>query len=191
DNISDQPAGAMRQAHLATIENRADDAEAWIQKAVDWDPSSALPYHQLGRIQFANHKHAAALSNLYAAAMMEVANAEFSYSLALAFAETGNNKLALQWLEETVRRDERFGRAWYNLGLAHAENGNLPTAIEALKKAQSLMPQNGDAAYARATLHAREGRPAEAYAAAREALEADSGHQAAQSMLRSLRINTP
>lgn len=178
DNISDQPAGALRQAQRASLENRPADAEFWAARALAWDPS-AVPHHVLGRLQFANGKPAEAVSNLHAAASLERDNAEYSFALALALAESGNPPNALPWLEETVRRAPEFGRAWYNLGLAYASAERLAEAVSALRRAETLMPGSGDPAYARATVHLRLGDRPAAAAALRAALGAEPGHAGA------------
>ena len=187
DHISDQPAGAMRQAHLATIENRPRDAEAWLEKAAAWDPLSALPRHQLGRIQFMNGNQPAGISNLHAAAAMETANAEFSHALALALAEAGDQTTALAWLRETVRREPSFGRAWYNLGLALAGREELDECLAALEQAERYLPASGDPAYATATVHLRRREGEQAVAALRRALTAEPAHPAARQLQEQLR----
>jgi predicted CXXCH cytochrome family protein len=182
-NIADQPAGALRQAHLAQVEGRVAEAESWAEKAVAWDPS-AVPYHAWGRLQFANGRTAAGLSNLHRAAVLEPGNAAFSFDLALALAEGGASSNACAWLEETVRRDPRLGRAWYNLGLAYASAERLPEAVRALRQAEALLLHSGDPAFARATVHLRLREPGAAVEALRAALQAEPGHAAANQLLR-------
>lgn len=190
DNLSDQPAGALRQAQHAALENRPADAEFWAARALAWDPS-AVPHHVLGRLQFANGRHAEAVSNLHAAATLERNNAEYSFALALALAESGNPPNALQWLEETVRRAPELGRAWYNLGLAYAGAERLPDAVAALQRAESLLPASPDPAFARATVHLRMQDPGKARAAALVALQRDPRHAQAQALLRRLGPGNP
>lgn len=186
-NLSDSPAGAMRQARIAMIENRTADANAWVSKAIAWDPLSAVPRHVMGRLQFAAGQQAEALTNLLAAATIESNNPQFSFELALAFAGSGDATNALAWLEETVRRDPSFGRGWYNLGLAYAGAERLAEAVTALRRAESILTQSGDPAYARATVHLRMQDEAAAIEALTSALRTEPGHPAAMGMLRTLR----
>jgi len=185
DNISDQPAGALRQASLASVEQRPDDAEMWAKKALAWDPSP-VPYYVLGRLLHQNGKLLEAISNMTTAAFMDEANAEYSFTLALAMAEAGRADLALQWLEESVRRDQSFGRAWYNLGLAYSGADRLRDAAKALKQAEALMPDSAEPAYARATVHMNMKDTKQAVAALFSALQADPQHQPSQQLLRQL-----
>ena len=185
DNISDQPAGALRQINLAFIEQRPDDAERWAEKALAWDPSP-VPHYTLGRVQHINGKLTEAISNMVAAARMDEENAEYSYSLALALAEAGQADLALSWLEETVRRDRAFGRAWYNLGLAYAAEQRADEAVKALKQAERLMPDSPDPAYARATVHLNAREMKQAVEAASLALQIDPQHGPTRQLLRQL-----
>jgi len=187
NNISDQPAGALRQAHIAGIEQRPDDVEAWARKARDWDPSSPLTHYLLGRAQHNRGKIAEASSNLYIAATMASDNAEYSYALALLIAETGNNDLAQQWLEETVRRNPDFGRAWFNLGLAYSKANLTKEAILALRKAEQLMPESPEPSYARATIHARMGERGKAIEAANCALHISPAYEPALNLNQQLR----
>lgn len=187
DHISDQPAGAMRQAHLAAIENRMQDAESWTRKAMNWDPTSAQPIYQLGRLLFSRGQFTEAMSNMYAAAAMDTGNAGYSYSLALALAETGNRDLALRWLEETVQRDRAFGRAWYNLGLAYASDQRAAEAIQALQMAEQLLVDSADPAYARATIHLKEKQFDQAAAALESALKKDPSHEPSKALRQQMR----
>ncbi len=189
-NISDQPAGALRNAQAALSEGRTNDVMIWTDKMIRWDVS-AQSYYMAGRLQFSAGSIFPAISNMTAAALMETNNSEFSYSLALAIAEAGNQPIALKWLEETVRRDRRFGRGWYNLGLAYAAQERLPEAIKALQLAEKYMPESADPSYARATVHLRARDVENAASAARVALQRDPHHQQARDLLEHLKSTMP
>jgi predicted CXXCH cytochrome family protein len=181
-NISDQPAGALRNANVALEEGRTNDVAHWTEKMTDWDAAPSAAY-MAGRVQFAAGLTGAGLSNMIASAERETGNAEFSYAVALALAETGGAGVR-DWLEETVRRDENFGRAWYNLGLAYAGEEKLAEAVTALRRAEVLMPASGDAAFARATVHLRQGDRRAARNAALLALKRTPEHPQARMLLR-------
>jgi tetratricopeptide (TPR) repeat protein len=168
---SDQPAGALRQANVALAENRLEDAERWIRKAVRWDAGSAVPQHTLGRVLNVRGRNAAAESAFARAVALDSANAEHRYALGLLYAEMGRLPDAVTALEKAVALEPRFGRAWYNLGLAYAQQERLDKAIEALERAEDLMPGSPDPPYARATVHARLGDDRGAREAMQEAME--------------------
>lgn len=184
-NIADQPPGALRQAQHAMNRNDLASAETWASKALAWDPTP-VPQYALGRIQHLRGNIYGAVSNLAAAANADRTNAEYSYALALFYAENQRTDLALPWLEETVRRDQTFGRAWYNLGLAYSQTERLDEAINALARAETILTTSPDPAYARATIHARRQETALARAAATRALAIDPSHQPSRQLLRAL-----
>ncbi|HMP77571.1 MAG TPA: multiheme c-type cytochrome [Kiritimatiellia bacterium] len=184
-NISDQPAGALRNAQVALQEGRPADVLPWADKILAWDNSPDAAF-TAGRLQHAAGALAPAVSNIAAAAQREPANADYSYTLALALAEGGNTARALEWLEETVRREPRFGRAWYNLGLAYAGADRLAESVAALRQAEPLLPGSPDPAFARATVHLRMNDPANARAAVISALQQDPTHAQSRALLRQL-----
>jgi predicted CXXCH cytochrome family protein len=182
DTVADQPAGAIGQAERALTEGRPDDAEAWMRKAVDWDPT-AHAYYLLGRTQNAIGKSAEAQVSLADAARLDPENADYPYALALLYAETGRTADALEALSRTVKLDPAFGRAWYNLGLAYAQQGDLTQSVEALRKAEEHLPNSPDPAYARATVHLRLNEWDQARSAAAAALRIAPRHRPAASLL--------
>ena len=185
NGIADQPAGAVGQAELAMADDRDADAETWIQKAVDWDPS-ANPYYVQGRVQHALGKLNEAEASMTEAARLDPENADYTYALALLYAESGKQKEAHEALVKTIQLDPSFGRAWYNLGLAYAQEERLDQAIAALHNAEKRMPESPDAAYARATVHFRKQEWKLARAAAEKALTIAPGHAQAAALLAGL-----
>lgn len=76
---SDQPAGAVRQSQLALIENRPQDAESWMRKAVSWDATSAAEQQMLGQVLNAIGKKEEAATAFQTAAKMEPQNPDHPY----------------------------------------------------------------------------------------------------------------
>lgn len=181
DNISDQPAGALRQAQFFASSGDTASAEAWATKALLWDPTE-VPHYALGRIQYARGNIAGAASNIAQAALMATNSSEYSFALALLYSETGQTEGGMRWLEETVARDPRFGRAWYNLGLAYSQAKRLDDAVKSLLKAEELMPGSSDPAYALATIYFRRGQWKLAGDAAQRCLDIDPSHPSAQQL---------
>ena len=89
-------------------------------------------------------------------------------------------------LEETVRLDPQFARAWYNLGLARNAANEIDPALAALARAEALDPGNAQAPYAAATILARQQRTREAAEAARRALRIAPNYSEAAELLRML-----
>ena len=89
-------------------------------------------------------------------------------------------------LEETVKLDPQFARAWYNLGLALSAQEKAEAALEALVRAESLDANSAQIPYARATILARLGRREEARRAAQRALELQPSFREAAELLQAL-----
>lgn len=117
----------------------------------------------------------------------EPGHADYHYTLALLYGETGRAEDAVRALQRTVEADPDFGRAWYNLGLAHAQLEQLDRAVDALRKAEQLTVDLPDVPYARATVHMRQGNKTAAREAAETALKRDPAHVEARSLLSVLR----
>ncbi len=105
---------------------------------------------------------------------------------ALAFNEVGRLNDARANLEETVKLDPQFARAWYNLGLAYSAQEKLEPALDALLRAESLDARSAQIPYARATILARLGRTEEARQAARRAIELQPSASEARELLNNL-----
>jgi predicted CXXCH cytochrome family protein len=177
--VSDQPAGALRNAQRALAEGRADDAERWARKAADWD-QSAGSRQLLSQFLHAAGKATEAIAAAQQACDLDPASADNAYTLALLCAEAGRVQEALDALQKTVKLDPQFGRAWYNLGLAHAQLEQLSEAATALARAGELMPDSADPPYALATVCLRMNDPARARTAADQALATRPDHAEAR-----------
>ena len=182
ENISDQPAGALRQAQLAVAEGRSQEAVMWARKAVEWDD---FHFHNmmLGRTLNLAGENREARKAFDRAIEQDPENAEYPYLLALLLAEENNPREALLALQKTINIDPNFGRAWYNLGLAYAELERLDEAITALNRSEPLMEGSPEPAFARATIHLRLNQQDRALESARRALEISPGYQPAQRLV--------
>lgn len=176
---SDQPAGALRQAQLALVEHRKEDAAAWAHKAARWDDSSPVTNHAAGMLLNAAGKPEEALPIFERAVAVAPDDPQTRFALALLYGELGRTDKVIESLQKVVKLAPQMGRAWYNLGLALAQQGRLPDALEALAEAGKQMPESPEPPYARATLYLRMGDRAAARKAAQEALAIDPGFRPA------------
>jgi tetratricopeptide (TPR) repeat protein len=184
-NQSDQPGGAMRQANLAAMEERVDDARTWLTRAAKMDPSTGI-HDRTARILYTINDLPGARAAFQRAISGESPSSESFYSFALLEAEAGNEEESIRLLRECVTRDPTFGRAWYNLSLAEAGRNNLRQAIPAMEKAVMLSPRDPSPSYALATLHLRMQNPDAALAAAKRALEISPTHGEAKRLVEQL-----
>ncbi len=183
ENNADQPAGAARFGQFDFARGRFDQAEAWYQKALQWDMHSLPLYHDLAIMQNARGNSEAALQTLRKALVVDGKDAQSHFMIGLLEAEQGNSEAAMKSLEAATAANPAFDRAWYNLGLLKAESGDLDAAIAALRRAEEANPASPDPPFARATLHLRKGERKAAHEAARRALEIDPTHQPAAQIL--------
>jgi len=186
DLNADQPVGQMQKGAFALARNQPAKALTHYQKAVDWDPNSAIIRHDLALVLANLNRHAEAIAQLEAACKLEPHNAEYRHKLALAWNETGQSAKTIEALQAAVQLDSQHARAWYNLGLALNAAGRAEEGLQALIHAESAAPADPRNPYARATILARLGRLGEARQAAQRALEIQPGFVPAQEFLRSL-----
>ena len=191
DITSDQPAGALRRAEYALMENRLGDAEHWVDRAISWEPNAGYLHYFRGMVLNRAGRNPEAVGAFQTAIAREPDNADYYFSLALLYGELGQPRDVVRTLTEAVNRDPRFTRAWYNLGLAHAQLDNLPLAVTALQRAEALDPANPDFPYARATVHLRQDNPTAARAAAAQALARDPAHAPSRRLLEQLAAGRP
>jgi tetratricopeptide (TPR) repeat protein len=186
DINADQPAGQMQKGAFALALNQPEKALAHYQKAVEWDPNSAIIRHDLAILLVSLNRNAEGVAQLETASKLEPRNAEYRYKLALAWNETGQTAKTIEALQAAVQLDSQHARAWYNLGLALNAAGRTEEALQALIRAESAAPADPRNPYARATILARLGRLGDARQAARRALEIQPGFTPAQEFLRSV-----
>jgi len=158
-----------------------------VSKALNQQPRQPDPFAGRKREGFFGHGeirqcHAEQISRWLARRKRKV----FRHPLGLALNETGQLDAASAALEEAVKLDPRFARAWYNLGLAYSAQEKTGPALDALVRAESLDARSAQIPYARATILARLGRTDEARAAARRALELQSSFREAAELLQVL-----
>jgi len=182
--ISDQPAGALRQAQFAMDEHRIDDALRWSAKAASWDATSGEAHQVHAMVLNSAGKPGEAIAELRKAGEVDPSNAQPHFLLALLYGEAGQTDDVVVELKKAVAIDPAFGRAWYNLGLALAQKEQLSDSIAALRRAENLLPATPEVPYALATVYARAGQMDEARAAARRALSL--GYSPASQLLQQL-----
>lgn len=184
--ICDEPTGAIRMGQKALADGSPAEAEEWMRKAVDWDPS-AYTHHMLGRVLHARGNIDGAIDEISQAAELDPEGVDYPYALALLYAEQGETRHSLLHLKRTVELAPNLGRAWYNLGLAHAQLEELDMAIASLQKAEELSPGSPELPYARATIHLRQDNREAAQQAAKKALVISPNYPPARALLEQLK----
>jgi tetratricopeptide (TPR) repeat protein len=182
----DQPLGVMRLGVFLMDRGQVADALPWMERAVAWDPGSAILRDSLAVCLSTLGRASEAVRQLGEACRLAPRDPAFRFRLGLALNEAGQLSEAVAAFEAAVQLDPAFGRAWYNLGLAQAAAERLEDASLALGRAESLASADPVIPYARATVLARLGRTEEARAAAQRALELRRNFPEAADLLRSL-----
>ncbi|MCX6879492.1 MAG: ammonia-forming cytochrome c nitrite reductase subunit c552 [Verrucomicrobia bacterium] len=184
---ADQPAGRMRLARMASVRGDAAATEAHLRKAAEWDQGSMAPRRDLAVYLAGAGRTREALPVLAEAAKLAPKDPELPYLSALALAELGDQAGTEAKLREAIRLAPRFSRAYYNLGLLLSGQGHDEAAIIALRNASNLGPNDPEPPYALATIYLRLDQTGAAATAAREALQRNPAHQAAATLLQSIR----
>lgn len=183
-HVADQPTGALQQGILYLAQQRPDRAFAYIDKAIAWEPNSALIYHEKAVASSLFGRPQEALRAIQKACDLEPQEAEYRYKLGLAWNELGRLDKTLEALQKTVELDPAHARAWYNLGLALNADGKPDAAIEALLRGESAQSRDPRIPYALATILLQADRMNEARSALARALEIQPDFEAARNLLR-------
>ena len=191
DVIADQPVGALQRGMFYLDRGAPGHAEAWIRKAIAWDPNSGPFYHALAVALSTMGRFREAIEALEAAERLEPENAEYPYAKGLAYAEMGNRDLAIEALERVCELAPEFARAWYNLGLARVELGDVVRGLADLARAEAADPRNPEYPYTRATVHFQRQEFAAAREAAARALQLAPDFQPAREILTALEQRPP
>jgi tetratricopeptide (TPR) repeat protein len=183
---ADQPVGQLQNAAYALARGQTLQALAHYEKALTWDPNSALIRHDYAVLLSTGNRHQEAVRQLETACKLEPTNAEYRYKLALALHELGNISKTIEELRTAVRLDEHHAPAWYNLGLALNSVGQADEGLTALGRAELAAPQDPRIPYASATILHGIRRTSEARKAARRALQIDPRYGPAVEFLQAL-----
>ncbi len=183
---ADQPAGQMQLGAFFSVRGEATNAVEHYQRALEWDPNSAVIRHDYAVVLSTLNRPQEAVEQLQTACKLEPKNAEFQYKLALAWNELGRKAEVIECLRQAVRLDPSHARAWYNLGLALSAEGRTEEALDALNRAESVDASDPRNPFAQATILAQLGRVDEARRAARRALQIEPGFEAARELMQKL-----
>jgi tetratricopeptide (TPR) repeat protein len=182
-NIADEPVGQMQAGVYYFSRNEPAAALPHFQKAVAWDPYSAVIHQELAVVLSALNRPQEAVRTLEEACRLVPQDAELHYQLGLAYNEAGDLKSAAEQLARATQLDPRRALAWYNLGLAQNSLGQPDAAIESLLRAETVAPDDARIPYARATILANLGRTREANRAVKRALEINPAFPEARRLL--------
>ncbi len=180
---ADQPTGQAQWGAYSLALGHLDDAFTHYTKAINWDSNSAPFHHDLAIVLSMQGKSREAVAELETACRLEPKEADYEYSLGLAWAEVSDLTNAAVAMQKATVIDPRHPRAWYNLGLIYQSLGQATAALDTLQRAETVSPNDPEIPYARATILVRLGRLDQARHAANTALKIDPNYDSAKKLL--------
>ncbi len=132
-------------ADLYRLQNRDQDGEAILEKAVTLEPENADVLRALGLLWIRIGKKDEALGMFEQAAKFGPENSRNGYVYAVALSSAGNRQQALQVLEATYRRHPNDPQLVFMLATLHRDQGNRRTALTFAEKLLTLAPQDSGA----------------------------------------------
>ena len=129
-------------ADLYRVQNRDQEGEATLRKALTLVPENANVLHALGLLLVRIGKRDEALGMFEQAAKFGPENSRHGYVFAVALSSAGKNKQALNVLEDTYQRHPNDPQLVSMLANLHRDQGNRATAVRFAKKLVALAPQD-------------------------------------------------
>lgn len=138
-----------------------DSAQETLKRFVQLRPSDSRGCLALGMTYAAQRdKIENARKQLSHCVEIDSSNFEAQYQLGLSYKSQGDNKKAIQMLEDVVKKAPNYSSALRDLGALYLENGEDAKARELLERAVSLSPQDADTHFQLIRLYNRIGETA-------------------------------
>ncbi len=142
-------------ADFYRAQNRDDQGEPWLEKAIATAPGAAEPIHALGLLKIRQKDYPAALSLLERAAKLAPQRVHYSYVYAVALNSTGRPDEAISVLQQAHQRRPADREILFGLVAFERDKGNVSAATEYAQQLVLLAPEDPEA---RATLTQLQGQ---------------------------------
>jgi tetratricopeptide (TPR) repeat protein len=142
-------------ADVYRTQNRDDEGQRWLEKAIAAAPNAAEPIHALGLLRVRQKQYQEALVLLAKAAALQPANTRYSYVYAVALNSTGEPAQAIAVLQQAHQRRPTDRQVLEALVTFERDQGNLPSAISYAQELVRLAPSDSNAAAMLAQLQAQ------------------------------------
>jgi len=129
-------------ADLYRLQNRDQEGEATLRKALALAPENANVLHALGLVLVRSDKKDDALGMFEQAAKFGPENPRHGYVYAVALSSAGKNQQALRVLEKTRQRHPNDPQLLFMLATLHRDEGNRTKALQFAEKLIALAPQD-------------------------------------------------
>jgi Tfp pilus assembly protein PilF len=142
-----------------------DDAEQYIRKALDWNPSYADAWSELGGVYEARNQNAQALACFEKALALDPGLTYVQLNAAHAAEQSGDSAKAEKYYRQALTAEPQNPDAANGLGLVLAKQGNADEAKQFFEKAIQARPDFGSAINNLAVLYLNRGQVNDAVAA--------------------------
>ncbi len=132
-------------ADLYRMQNRDDEGQPWLRKAIAVAPDAAEPVHALGLLKVRQKQYQEALILLARAAMLQPGNVRYSYVYAVALNSTGQPDQAIAVLQQAHQRRPADRQVLEGLIAFERDKGNLPSAVNYAQQLVQLTPDDPNA----------------------------------------------
>lgn len=180
---ADQPAGAMKLAHLALSRKDVKGAEQWFAKALKWDSTSSVVHRDYAVFLAGQGRSAEAVKQMQEAVRLAPKDSNLWYLLGLGQIENNDEPGALKSFDEALKIEPAFIRALFNRALLNEKVGQVEQALADMENCVSLDRANAELPFTQAVMLFRNGRYQAAAAAAAEALRRNPSHANARKIL--------
>ncbi len=187
----DDAAIQLRLAEMHWAEAQADQARRFVETALDLDPRLAAAWALRARLLAAAGKPREALADCHRALSRAPGDREILRQTADLYQRLSRPDRALQALQslsDTYAPGEEPQEVYYLMGLACRGLGRYDEAVRHFSVASLRGAPNAELLYYLAECELLAGRPAEAAAAAQQALALDPNHQPTQQLIERLRL---
>ena len=135
----------VRLAELYGAENRDEEGQRWLEKAIAAAPNAAEPIHALALSKIKLKQYSDVMSLLAKAAILEPDNLRYSYVYAVALNSSGHTDQAIAILEQAHRRYPADRQMLIGLIAFERDRANLPSAIAYARQLVELSPRDSRA----------------------------------------------
>ena len=132
-------------ADFYRAQNRDDEAEQWLGRAIAIAPNVAEPIHTLGLLKLKNRQYAEGIALLGKAASLEPANTRYSYVYAVALNSSGHTDEAISILQQAHQRRPADRQMLIGLIAFERDKANIPQATTYAQQLLDLAPNDASA----------------------------------------------
>lgn len=160
----------LQTAQTAFNKQKYNEAEKWLNKVLDLDPSNANAHHTLGLIAFTTGRVANALEHLGKAAENNKNNPQILYNHASVLLETGQYSNALKIFNKVLNLTPEHIPSLHKCSVIMGKMGNLKLAERMCKLIINLDPSHAEAHNNLGNTYKDQGRIEEAITTYKKAL---------------------